>query len=102
MPASIGIWAEQTLPSGVLYRWEADHGSGGSGFVRFEPDSQRFRPADRAGNVLGDLTVDGVSGDTTGSADGVDRTVFTQVSVSILRRYTRSGEPPKTAHAHYY
>jgi hypothetical protein len=102
MTASIGIWAEQTLPGGVLYRWEADQGSGGSGFVTFDPAAQRFRPADQAGNPLGDLVIDGVQGTLTGSADGVDQATLTKVAVSIQRRFARSGEPPKTAHAYYY
>jgi hypothetical protein len=100
--ASLGIWAEGSLPGGILYRWEADHGDGGSGFVAFDPVSRQFRPADRSGDVIGNLIVDGVSGESTGSAAGVDRGLLTKVATSILRAYQRSGEPPETAHAHFY
>ncbi|MBB2940909.1 hypothetical protein FB565_000613 [Actinoplanes lutulentus] len=102
MTASIGVWAEGSSPHGVLYRWEADQGAGASGFVAFDPQARRFRPADRLGNVLGDLLIDAVSGETTGSAEGVDPAGLARVAASILRAFTRSGEPPKTAHAHYY
>ncbi len=102
MAASIGIWAERPVPGGVLYRWEADHGNGPSGFVTFDPETRRFRPADPSGNVLGDLLIDAVSGATTGSADDVDRRLLAQVAASILRAHARSGEPPKTAHAHFH
>ncbi len=102
MTASLGIWAEGPLTGGVLYRWEADHGDGGSGFVAFDPASRRFRPADHSGNVLGDLVIDGTDGETTGSAEGIDRRVLTHVASAILRAYARAGEPPATAHAHYY
>ncbi|TDC40024.1 hypothetical protein [Micromonospora sp. KC213] len=102
MTASLGIWAEGPSSTGVLYRWEADHGSGGSGFVAFDPVSRQFRPIDATGTPLGNLVLDGTSGDTTGSADGTDRKLLTQVATSILRAYARSGEPPATAHAHFY
>ncbi|GGQ71029.1 hypothetical protein [Couchioplanes azureus] len=102
MTASLGIWAEASSSAGVLYRWEADHGTGGCGFVTFEPVSRKFRPADEAGSVLGDLVIDGNSGEATGTAESVDRSVLIKVASSILRAYVRSGEPPKTAHAHFY
>ncbi len=59
MTASLGIWAEGESAGGILYRWEADHGSGGSGFVHFDPTCRRIRPVDGSGGPLGDLVIDG-------------------------------------------
>ncbi|MFC7528007.1 hypothetical protein [Actinoplanes sp. GCM10030250] len=102
MTASLGVWAEGPAPNGFLYRWEADQGAGGSGFVILDQVSWRFRPADRAGKPLGDIVVDVVGGEVTGSTDGVDRAVVVKVAASIRRAYQRSGVLPETAHAHFY
>lgn len=100
MTASIGIWAQgDATGDHVLYRWKADQDSG---FVTFNVPTRRFRPADGNGQPIGDLLLDAVTGDSNGTADGVDRRLFSQVSAAILRAYTRAGKPPATAHAHYY
>jgi hypothetical protein len=100
--ASLGIWAEGALPRGMVYRWEADHGEGGSGFVAFDPDTRQIRPSDASGNVLGSMIINGADGEVSGSADGIDPVVLTKVAGSILRAFKRSGEAPVTAHAHFY
>jgi hypothetical protein len=98
--ASIGIWA-QGEPTGelVLYRWEADQQTG---FVTFEVPAQRFRPADSSGQPIGDLLLDPAVGEPSGSAAGVDRRLFIQAVVAIMRAYRRVGAAPATAHAYYY
>jgi hypothetical protein len=100
MTASIGIWATgDTSEPVVLYRWEAD---GGSGFVAFEVEGRRFRPADENGQTIGDLVYDAELGESSGRADGVDRRLFSQVVAAILRAHRRAGSVPATAHAYYY
>ena len=46
MAFSYGIWAERPLATGTLYRWEADLGEDGSGFVIFDPVTMTVRPSD--------------------------------------------------------
>lgn len=100
MTASIGIWAQGDLAGeSVLYRWEADQQTG---FVTFEVPTRRFRPADGSGHPIGDLLFDPADGEPSGSAAGVDRRLFNQVVVAIMRAYRRSGAVPATAHAYYY
>jgi hypothetical protein len=100
MTASIGIWAHGA-PGGevVLYRWEADEQTG---FVTFEVATRRFRPADEGGAPIGDLLFDPAAGEPSGTATGVDRRLFDQVVVAIMRAYRRTGTAPATAHAYYY
>lgn|SRR5690349_19305060 len=100
MTASIGIWA-QGDPTGevVLYRWEADQETG---FVTFEVPTRRFRPADGSGQPIGDLLFDPGVGEPSGTATGVNRRLFNQVVVAIMRAYRRAGTAPTTAHAYYY
>ena len=74
-------------------------------------------PEETAGPFPGDgsngpdvLSMDGVVrkditksiGDASGTADGVNRRLFNQVVVAILRAYRRAGSAPTTAHAYYY
>ena len=100
MTASIAIWA-QGDPSGesVLYRWEADQQTG---FVTFEVPTRRIRPADGSGRPIGDLVFDPAADESSGTATGVDRRLFNQVVVAIMRAYRRTGAAPATAHAYYY
>ncbi|MEU8232707.1 hypothetical protein AB0C12_24260 [Actinoplanes sp. NPDC048967] len=100
MTASIGIWAHGD-PTGavVLYRWEADQQTG---FVTFEVSSRRIRPADSTGRPVGDLLFDPAQDEPSGTAAGVDRRLFAQVVVAIMRAYRRAGKAPETAHAYYY
>ena len=100
MTASIGIWA-QGDPTGelVLYRWEADQQIG---FVTFEVPKRRFRPATDSGQPIGDLLFDPDAGEPSGTAAGVNRQLFNQVVVAIMRAYRRAGAAPATAHAYYY
>ncbi|WIM96991.1 hypothetical protein ACTOB_000474 [Actinoplanes oblitus] len=78
MTASIGIWA-QGDPTGesVLYRWEADQQTG---FVTFEVPTRKIRPADGNGQSIGDLVFDPAEGEPSGTAVGVNRPLFNQVS----------------------
>jgi hypothetical protein len=100
MTASIGIWAEGDTDSPiVLYRWEADDETG---FVTFEVETRRLRPASAGGQPIGDLLFDPEAGEPSGSAEGVNRRLFNQVVVAILRAYRRVGTVPTTAHAYYY
>ncbi|MEV6597120.1 hypothetical protein AB0M36_09695 [Actinoplanes sp. NPDC051346] len=46
MTASLGIWAHGAGADGVIYRWVADEGQGGEGFVYFNPALKTFRPWD--------------------------------------------------------
>jgi hypothetical protein len=100
MTASIGIWAQGDLAAdSVLYRWEADQETG---FVTFEVPTRRFRPADDRGHPIGDLLFDPADGEPSGAAAGVNRRMFNQVVVAIMRAYRRTGAAPATAHAYYY
>ena len=100
MTASIGIWAQGDLTDDVvLYRWEADDQTG---LVTFEVANQRIRPADQSGQPIGDLVYDPAVGEASGTAAGVERRLFNQVVVAIMRAYRRSGSAPSTAHAYYY
>ncbi|GAA2698745.1 hypothetical protein [Actinoplanes palleronii] len=100
MTASIGIWAQGDLTGeSVLYRWEANEQTG---FVTFEVPARRIRPADDSGQPIGDLLFDPAQGEPSGTAAGVDRRLFNQVVVAIMRAYRRSGTAPATAHAYYY
>jgi hypothetical protein len=100
MTASIGIWAQgDTIDDVVLYRWEADEETG---FVTFEVETRRLRPADPTGQPIGDLLFDPEAGEPSGTAYGVNRRLFNQVVVAILRAYRRAGSAPTTAHAYYY
>lgn len=100
MAASIGIWAQGDLTGDVvLYRWEADHQTG---YVTFEVATQRIRPADQNAQPIGDLLYDSAVGEASGTAAGVERRLFNQVVVAIMRVYRRSGSAPITAHAYYH
>jgi hypothetical protein len=100
LTASIGIWAQgDPTNESVLYRWETDQQTG---FVTFEVSTRRFRPADDRGQPIGDLLFDPVAGEPSGTAAGVDRRLFIQVVVAIMRAYRRAGTAPTTAHAFYY
>ncbi|MEV4638150.1 hypothetical protein AB0J80_12445 [Actinoplanes sp. NPDC049548] len=100
MTASIGIWAQGDLTGEiVLYRWEAD---GKTGFVTFEVPTRRFRPADHTGQPIGDLVLDLVADELSGTAAGVDRRLFSKATVAIMRAYRRAGTAPATAHAFYH
>lgn len=100
MTASIGIWAQGDLTSHVvLYRWEADDQTG---FVTFEVADQRIRPTDQSGRPIGDLRYNPATGEASGTAAGMERRLFSQVVVAIMRAYRRLGSAPSTAHAHYY
>lgn len=100
MTASIGIWAQEDQAGElVLYRWQADEETG---FVTFEVGTRRFRPADHDGRPIGDLLYDPAAGDPSGVADGVNRRLFNQVVVAIMRAYRRAGRAPATAHTYYY
>jgi len=100
MTASMGIWAHgDATGESVLYRWEADQLTG---FVTFEVPTRRFRPADESGQPSGDLLFDPAVGEPSGTAAGVDRRLFNQVVVAIMRAYRRVGKAPATAHAYYH
>ncbi|GIF09169.1 hypothetical protein [Actinoplanes siamensis] len=100
MTASIGIWAQgDRTGESILYRWEADQQTG---FVIFEVPTRRIRPADDSGQPIGDLLFDPTEGEPSGTAAGVNRRLFNQVVVAIMRAYRRSGAAPATAHAYYY
>jgi hypothetical protein len=98
--ASIGIWAQgDPTDDVVLYRWEADEQTG---FVTFEVATRRIRPAVQSGHPIGDLLYDPDEGEASGTAAGVERRLFNQVVVAIMRAYRRTGSAPTTAHAYYY
>jgi hypothetical protein len=98
--ASIGIWAHgDPTEDVVLYRWEADEQTG---FVTFEAATQQIRPAEANGQPIGDLRYDPTEGEASGTAAGVERRLFNQVVVAIMRAYRRTGSAPTTAHAYYY
>lgn len=100
MTSPIGIWAQDD-PAGeqVLYRWETDQESG---FVTFEVATRRFRPANASGSPIGNLLFDTAAGEPSGTAEGVNRRLFNQEVVAIMRAHRRAGAAPATAHAYYY
>jgi hypothetical protein len=101
MTASLGIWAHGPAVDGVIYRWEADEGRDGRGLVYFEPASKVFRPWDGS-RFIGDLMVNGDTGESTGTAKDIDPTLFMQVVGAIVRAYAKAGEAPTTAHAYFH
>jgi hypothetical protein len=101
MAFSYGIWAERPVASGMLYRWEADLGDDGSGFVVFDSVSMIVRPSDGDGTPLGTLAVDGGTGELDGDSAGVDRVKFVQVASAILREHSKLGSIPPSAHTVY-
>ena len=103
MPAAfnLGVWRQGVVQGGVLYRWAADEGQSGTGFVLLDADREVIRPADAEGRPIGDLSVDYRTDEASGTADGVDRRAFMQVAASMRRARARSGPTPETAHAYY-
>lgn len=102
MTHSLGVWAMgSTTFEGTLYRWEADQGVHGAGYVVFDVPTQTIRPADVAGTAQGDLCIDARTGVLSGVAKGVDPTQFVKVAAAIFKAYARNGDVPQTAHAYY-
>jgi hypothetical protein len=101
MAFSYGIWAERPMANGTLFRWEADLGEDGSGFVIFDPVTVTVRPSDGDGGLLGTLAMNGGTGELDGDSDGVDRVKFVQVASAILREHSKLGEIPSSAHTVY-
>jgi hypothetical protein len=67
-----------------------------------EAAARRIRPAEASGQPIGDLLYDPAEGEASGAAAGVERRLFNQVVVAIMRAYRRTGSAPTTAHAYYY
>jgi hypothetical protein len=102
MTASLGVWASGPVAGGVLYRWEADRGEGGTGFVVFDEQAQTVRPTGADGSPQGTLVVDLAASQSTGETEGVSRSLVLKVAASIRKAYRRVGGVPETAHATYY
>jgi hypothetical protein len=98
---SIGVWAHAQVPHGVVYRWEADGGQNGTGFVLLETSTPAVRPCDGNGDVIGDLVLDADSGKMTGTAAGIDRAAFSRTAAAILKSFLKTGQVPQTAHAYF-
>jgi hypothetical protein len=98
---SLGVWAVGRTPAGTVYRWEADQGQSGTGFVLFDADARTIRPSDREGNPQGSYVVDFAASQENGDTDGIDRSLVIRVGGSILKAFGRAGEIPETAHAYY-
>ena len=101
MTFSYGIWAERPVASGMLYRWEADLGDDGAGFVVFDSVTMTVRPSNADGNLLGSLAMNGNKGELDGASEGVDRVKFIQVASAILREHSKLGRIPASAHTVY-
>jgi hypothetical protein len=102
MTASLGVWASGPVPGGTLYRWEADRGEGGNGFVVFDDQAQRVWPSDADGHPQGTFVVDMAAAESAGATEGVSPSLVLKVAASILKAYRRAGKIPETAHAYYY
>ncbi|GAA1817500.1 hypothetical protein HC028_21090 [Planosporangium flavigriseum] len=98
---SIGIWAQAQLPRGVMYRWEADGGEGGTGFVLLETLKPTVWPCDGNGDAIGDLVLHADSGNATGDAAGIDRGAFTRVTAATLKAFLKTRQVPQTAHVYF-
>jgi hypothetical protein len=98
---SIGIWSHAQVSGGVIYRWEADGGDGGTGFVLLETAARAVRPCAADGRVLGDLVLDTDNGILTGDAAGVSRAAFTRTAAAILKSFLKTGQAPQTAHTYF-
>ena len=101
MAFSLGVWAQGAVPGGTVYRWEADQGQSGTGFVLFNAESRTVRPSDDQGNPQGSFVVDAAAGHAIGDVEGFDRSLVLKVAAAILKAYGRSGNVPETAHAYY-
>jgi hypothetical protein len=95
------IWAQREIDGGTLYRWEADEGASGSGYVIFDSVALSVRPSDGDASMVGDLVVDGALGEVRGSAEGVNRAGFVRVAAAIVKTYRRTGTVRDAAHAYY-
>jgi hypothetical protein len=102
MTASLGVWASGPVAGGTLYRWEADRGDGGNGFVVFDDQAQTIRPSDAEGIPQGTFVVDVAAAESSGATDGVSPSLVLKVAASIGKAYRRAGKIPETAHAYYY
>jgi hypothetical protein len=69
--------------------------------VTFEVATQQIRPAEQSGQPIGGLRHDPAEGEASDTPAGVERRLFNQVVVAIMRAYRRTGSPT-TAHAYYY
>jgi hypothetical protein len=98
---SVGIWAGERLPGGVVYRWEADGGAGGSGFVFLETATRTVRPCTVSGEPIGDLAFKADEGGLSGDAPTVNKAVFARAAAAILKNYLKEGEVPQTAHVYF-
>jgi hypothetical protein len=101
MNYSIGIWAHAEVPRGVVYRWEADGGDSGTGFVLLDTAGSTVRPSNGEGQTVGSLVMDASTGDVTGEAPGINRTTFVKTAAAVLKRYLAAGKAPETAHTYY-
>src|SRR4051794_7301930 len=98
---SIGIWAHAEVPGGVVYRWEADGGDSGTGFVLLDTAGNTVRPCNAEGQTIRSLVMDASTGDVTGEAPGINRTTFVKTAAAVLKRYLAAGKAPETAHTYY-
>jgi hypothetical protein len=102
MTASLGVWAAGPVAGGTLYRWEADRGEGGNGFVVFDDQAQTIRPSDAEGTPRGTLVVDVAAVESAGATEGVSPSLVLKVAAAIVKAYRRAGKVPDTAHAYFY
>jgi hypothetical protein len=85
----------------VVYRWEADGGDSGSGFVLLQTATGKVRSCDASGQALGTLAMSADDGDLTGETDGVHRPTFMRIAAAILGSFIQTGTPPQTAHRYF-
>ncbi|MEV0453920.1 hypothetical protein [Catellatospora methionotrophica] len=97
----LGVFKVAELPSGVLYRWEADGSSVTAGFVLFDPATPAVRPCTEDGVVQGDLVISGSQFVVAGHDSSSDRLKVVRVAGAIISKYLHSGDVPETAHKYY-
>jgi hypothetical protein len=64
--------------------------------VTFEVGTRCIRPAEPSGQPIGGLVYELAEGETSSTAAGVERRLFNQVVVAIMRGYRRTGSAPST------
>lgn len=101
MNYSVGIWAHAEVPNGVVYRWEADGGDSGTGFVLLDTAGNTVRPCTADGHTIGSLALNAGTGDITGEAPGINRATFVKTAAAVLKQYLATGTAPQTAHTYY-
>jgi hypothetical protein len=97
----LGIFKVMPVPVGAVYRWEADGGDSGRGYVLFDAERLSVRPCAEDGTPISDVAVSGAELRLSGAGTPVDRLKLVRVAGAIMAKFRSTGEVPETAHKYY-